>query len=119
MSWRVLIVDDHPGFRREVRAMLEAAGHTIVGEAASAAEGIRASAENAPDLVLLDIGLPDRSGLDAVEPIADASPESKVVLVSLRAADEYGGGVERSGAVGFLSKLDLSNSALRRLLEAG
>jgi len=119
MSWRVLIVDDHAGFRREARAMLEAAGHTVVAEAASAADGIRASAESAPDVVLLDIGLPDGSGLDALEPIANASPRSRVVLISLRAADEYGGGVERSGAAGFLSKLELSNTALRRLLEAG
>ena len=118
MSWRVLIVDDHAGFRREARAMLESAGHTVLAEAGSVAEGIRATAETSPDVVLLDIGLPDGSGLDAVDAIAAAAPGARVVLISLRAADDYGGGVERSRAVGFLSKLELSTTALGRLLQA-
>ena len=86
MQSRVLIVDDHVGFRGEARTLLESAGYEVVGEAATASAATAAAASLQPDLVILDIGLPDGSGLDATAEIRAAAPRTAVVLVSVRPA---------------------------------
>ena len=63
MATTVLIVDDHPGFRASARMLLEAEGYDVVGEAEDGEAGPRAAAELEPDVVLLDIQLPDMDGL--------------------------------------------------------
>jgi DNA-binding NarL/FixJ family response regulator len=60
----LLLVDDHDGFRRHARCLLEAAGYSIVGEAPDAASAIAAVSSLRPDLVLLDVGLPDADGVE-------------------------------------------------------
>lgn len=116
MHSRVLIVDDHAGFRGEARTLLEIAGHEIVGEAATARAAAEAAARLQPDLVILDIGLPDASGLDATAEIRAAAPGTAVVLVSVRPATDYGRRLAESGAHGFISKADLSAAAIDRVL---
>jgi len=116
MHSRVLIVDDHPGFRGEARTLLEIAGYEIVGEAATAGAASAAAARLQPDLVILDIGLPDASGLDAAAEIRAAAPGSAVVLVSVRPATDYGRRLAESGADGFISKADLSAAAIDRVI---
>src|SRR5688572_5464205 len=116
MQSRVLIVDDHPGFRSEARTLLESAGYEIVGEAATATAASAAAASLQPDLVILDIGLPDGSGLDATAEIRAAAPETAVVLVSVRPATDYGQRLAESGALGFISKADLSAAAIERVI---
>ena len=108
MSRSVLVVDDHGGFRAEARRLLEDDGFDVVGEAADAAGALREAARLQPDLVLLDVGLPDGSGLEMVAPLRLVSPGSLVVLVSGRGADEYGDRVARSGADAFIEKMALS-----------
>ncbi|HEY8581622.1 MAG TPA: response regulator [Capillimicrobium sp.] len=116
MAETVLIVDDHPSFRAAARLLLEAEGWTIVGDAPDGARALEAAARLRPDLVLLDVGLPDLDGFDvAARLLATADPPA-VVLVSSRDARDYGPLVERSGARGFLPKADLSGAALRGLL---
>lgn len=66
----VLVVDDHAEFRTSVRALLEADGFTVVGEAATGAEAIRAADDLAPDIVLLDIRLPDLDGISVADAMA-------------------------------------------------
>ena len=110
----VLIVDDHPGFRESARTLLELDGFDVVGEAADGASALELARELEPELVLLDVGLPDRSGLDVAE---DLVKTSKVVLISSRGRVDFGRRVRRSGALGFLSKDHLSGGALRELLE--
>ena len=68
MSVSVLLVDDHERFRFEARAMLEAEGFEVAAEAGDAASALREAERITPDVVLLDLGLPDRSGLDLVVP---------------------------------------------------
>ena len=111
----VLIVDDHPSFRANARALLEAEGFAVVGEAEDGASAIRAAAELAPNLVLLDVQLPDIDGFEVARRLTDAGGPA-VILVSSRDGSDFGPLVERSGARGFIPKAELSGAALSALL---
>jgi two-component system response regulator EvgA len=111
----VLIVDDHAAFRASARDLLELAGFAVVGEAVDAASALRLARVLEPDLVLLDIALPDRSGFEVAAELASLSLD--VVLVSSRAQRDLGRRVGECGALGFLSKEHLSGPALLALLE--
>jgi DNA-binding NarL/FixJ family response regulator len=113
---RVLIVDDHPRFRRTARRALECDGWTVVGEAADGANGLAEAQRLAPDLVLLDIGLPDVSGLVVAQQLADRAPGVAVVLVSTQDAGDFAALAAAHGARGFLPKAELSGPALDGLL---
>lgn len=117
MSCRVLIVDDHPGFRAQARALLTAAGYQVVGEAADGESAVRVAVDLSPDVVLLDIQLPDITGFEVVRQLHSVPGAPAVVLISSRAAADYGRRIGRSGARGFISKADLSAPAFRAVLE--
>jgi DNA-binding NarL/FixJ family response regulator len=119
MRRSVLLVDDHASFRAEARALLEAAGHEVVGEAADGAAALREAERLRPDAVLLDIGLPDRSGLDLVRPLRSASPGAVLVLVSARPASDYGDRLGQADADAFLDKASLSGDTLETALSDG
>lgn len=116
MSRTVLIVDDHPSFRASARAVLEADGFEIVGEANDAASALTAAHDLKPDIVLLDVQLPDATGFDVCEFLCGEHPLPDIVLVSSREASDYNGLIQTSHARGFISKADLSGEALRALL---
>ena len=118
MGARVLVVDDHPGFRAAVRALLVADGFEVVAEAGNAVGALEAARALRPDVVLLDIRLPDIDGIDVAEQLSHLSPRPKVVLVSTRAASMYGPRLRDAPVQGFLPKAELSGAKLRRLLEA-
>ena len=111
----VLIVDDHPSFRASARAILEADGFTIVGEAEDGGSGLALLRQLRPDIVLLDVQLPDMSGFDVCIECGDLD-KTCVVLVSSRDATDYGSLIESSGACGFVPKADLSGAAITSLL---
>jgi DNA-binding NarL/FixJ family response regulator len=113
----VLIVDDHAGFRASARRLLESEGFEVVAEAASGAEALRAAETWRPELVLLDVHLPDIQGFDVAERLCANGSSPAVVLTSSHDASDFGPLVERSGARGFIPKSDLSGDALRRLLD--
>lgn len=79
---RVLIVDDAMFMRRMLSDILEKGGHTICGEAASGKEAVERYQELKPDLVTMDIIMPDMSGIEAVKEIKKADPEAKILMVS-------------------------------------
>ena len=110
----VVIVDDSELFRRSARGLLELDGYEVIGEAADGAEALELVPRLRPDVVLLDIGLPDASGLDVAERLAQAS--SLIVLVSSRDSSDFGARISRSGVAGFISKDELSGAQLARLL---
>jgi len=114
---RVLVVDDHPSFRKCARALLTSEGFDVVGEAEDGASALALAAELSPDLVLLDIQLPDISGFEVVSRLHEKDPELEIVLVSSRDGSAYGSSLGASGARGFITKGDLSGPALARLLE--
>jgi DNA-binding NarL/FixJ family response regulator len=112
----VLIVDDHEGFRSLARAVLEADGFEVVAEAADAAGTMPAVEEARPDIVLLDIQLPDGSGFDLADEIRRLSGGPVVVLVSTREAADFGSRIGASGARGFIPKSRLSGAALAAIV---
>jgi DNA-binding NarL/FixJ family response regulator len=114
---RVLVVDDHPSFRRCAGALLRAEGFEVVGEAADGTAALALAAELAPDLVLLDVQLPDLDGFEVAAGLLARDPELRIVLVSSRDRDAYGSLIDASGAMGFISKGDFSGLELERLLE--
>jgi len=112
----VLIVDDHDEFRTAARALLEADGFTVVGEAADGEEAIAAVSRFRPAVVLLDIQLPDVDGIAVAEGIASAPGAPAVVLISSRDAAAYGPRLWQTSARGFIAKSELSGAALAGLL---
>jgi DNA-binding NarL/FixJ family response regulator len=113
----VLIVDDHPSFRATARKLLEAEGFEVVGEAADGAEGLAAAARLHPDLVLLDVQLPDMDGFEIAARLNVNGHRPAVVLTSSRDVSEFGSLVEQSGAAGFVPKAELSGGRLAELLK--
>jgi DNA-binding NarL/FixJ family response regulator len=113
----VLIVDDHPSFRTNARAVLEAEGFAVVGEAADGESAIDAAARLEPQLVLLDVHLPDIDGFEVAARLTNGGGGPAVVLVSSHDGSDFGPLVSRSGARGFIPKAELSGAALRALLQ--
>ena len=118
MPSSVLIVDDHPSFRATARLLLEAEGWVVVGEAEDGERAITRCAELAPDVVLLDVNLPDINGFDVAARLTARDGAPAVVLTSSRDSSDFGPLVARCGARGFLPKADLSGDALARLVGA-
>lgn len=117
MRKTVLIVDDHAGFRACARDVLSSDGFEIVGEAADAESAIAAARELRPDVVLLDVQLPDFDGVEASKRIASLNGSSTIVLISSRDVTELAAALADSAAGGFIPKSQLSGDALRELLE--
>ena len=115
MTVRVLVVDDHPGFLATARRMLEADGWLVIGEAGDGASALSAAHLLQPDLVLLDIGLPDIDGFEVAERLA-SSKATCVVLVSSRDGGAYGDRISSSPAAGFIAKGELDGDRLRELV---
>jgi DNA-binding NarL/FixJ family response regulator len=112
----VLVVDDHAGFRTRARMLLEADGYEVVGEAADGGSAVAESRRLGPDIVLLDVQLPDLDGFDVASKITAEAPATAVVLTSSRDWSDSGELIMRSGARGFLPKDQLSGAAMAGLL---
>jgi DNA-binding NarL/FixJ family response regulator len=114
----VLVVDDHPAFRATARMLLEAAGWDVTGEAEDVAGALEAIGRLHPQVVLLDVQLPDGDGFDVLAALAGAGPgpSPDVVLVSSRDRCDYGDRIEASGARGFIAKAELTGEALDEVL---
>jgi DNA-binding NarL/FixJ family response regulator len=116
MPRTVLIVDDHEPFRERARALLEAEGFAVVGEAADGASALAASHRLRPEIVLLDVQLPGPDGFAVAERFAAESHAPTVILISSRAAETYRRRLETSPARGFIAKAELSGECLASLL---
>lgn len=116
MDRRVLVIDDHPAFRASARLLLEGGGFDVVGEAGDGRAGLAAAAALRPDVVLLDIVLPDLDGFEVARQLAERDGGPVVVLVSTRDEGDYGGRVARARVGGFIQKSKLSIHALQALV---
>jgi DNA-binding NarL/FixJ family response regulator len=116
MGHRVLIVDDHPSFRASARILLEAEGFDVVGEAETGMSAIDEVCRLHPEVVLLDVQLPDIDGFDVAARLTSVPGSPAVILVSSRDGSDFGPLVSRSGARGFVPKAELSGERLQRLL---
>ena len=116
MDRRVLVIDDHPGFRASARLLLEQGGFDVVGEAGDGRAGLAAAATLRPDVVLLDVALPDLDGFEVARRLLELEDRAIVVLVSTRDEADYGGRVGRIGVSGFIQKSRLSIRALEAVV---
>jgi DNA-binding NarL/FixJ family response regulator len=114
---RILIVDDHGPFRVVVRRMLERDGFSIVGEAVDAGAALAAVRALRPDVVLLDVNLPDDDGFAVCERLHELPDAPAVVLTSSHELATFGRRLRSSRALGFISKRDLTSAAFATLLE--
>jgi len=117
MGRRVLIVDDHPSFRRFARKLLQAGGFDVVGEAENGSSAVREARRLRPELVLLDVLLPDTSGFAVAKVLAAEPACPQVVLVSRRSASELGPALDDAPARGFVTKSELTAAAVTALVE--
>ena len=111
----LLIVDDHAGFRELARAVFEAEGFDVVGEAADGKSALVASRVLNPDVVLLDVALPDLDGFTVCDRLTRDGKGPAIVMTSSRSVASFRGALERSRARGFIAKDDLSGPALAEL----
>ena len=113
---RVLIVDDHPSFRATARVLLEAEGFDVVGEAADGASALTEAGRLQPEVVLLDVQLPDIDGFEVAARLTENGSSPAIVLTSSRDVDDLGFLAGRDGVRGFIPKSELSGSAIEALL---
>jgi DNA-binding NarL/FixJ family response regulator len=118
MSPTVLIVDDHAAFRVGVRELLAVDGYVVVGEAGDGASALEAAARLKPDVVLLDVRLPDMDGFQVACTLAARGNSAAVVLTSSSDDPLYPQRATCCGARGFVAKHDVSGATLDRLLAA-
>jgi len=115
----ILIIDDNAGFRLQARELLVADGFDVVGDAHDGASGLHAARTLRPDLVLLDIGLPDVEGFEIARALAMERRPPFVVLTSSREAGAYGPRLLTSHVLGFNPKDELTGLAIRSLVDGG
>jgi DNA-binding NarL/FixJ family response regulator len=110
----ILIVDDHTLFREGLRAIIERGrGYEVIGEAGNSREGLKMVEKYKPDLVLLDISLPDRSGIDLTRDIVKLSTKTRIMIVSMHSKTDYIVRAFQAGATGYVIK----ESAAAKLLQ--
>jgi DNA-binding NarL/FixJ family response regulator len=112
----VLIVDDHPSFRAVAQMVLETDGFVVVGTASDGESAVAATLRLAPDVVLLDVELPDIDGFEVAARLREAGSSAAIVLASSRDGTDFGSLVAESGARGFLTKAELTGDAIRALV---
>jgi CheY-like chemotaxis protein len=117
MAATVLVVDDHPSFRRFARRLLETAGFAVVEEAGDGASALAAARDLRPDVVLLDVLLPDTTGFELAETLSVDPTGPVVVLTSSRSAGDFEVSLARSSARGFIAKRDLTAAAFAALVD--
>ncbi len=112
MAASVLIVDDHDGFRSVARLLLESTGYEVIGEAEDGASALTAARDLKPDLILLDVQLPDSDGFLLSREIENEDDPPAIVLISSREASDYGDEVAKAPVLGFIHKPELSGASL-------
>jgi DNA-binding NarL/FixJ family response regulator len=135
VATRILLVDDHPLTRDALATLLEQKGFSVVGQAGDGNEAIEAARRLLPDLVLLDLSMPELDGISALPRLREAAPECEVVVLTASGTEENLLAAIRGGAAGYLLKTEsperiveflngvaegeaaLSGAVARRLLE--
>lgn len=113
---RILIVDDDPGFRALAVAVLTGWGHSVTGEAEGVEQALSLAAATHPDVVIVDVGLPDGDGFVLAEKLSTMTSPPDVIVVSTDCSAAHVEAAHRAGALGFVAKENLSDDTLRHLL---
>src|SRR4051794_31202062 len=119
MRRRILVIDDNTAFRRALGRVLETELFTVIAEAATGASGVELAREHEPDLVIVDVQLPDNDGFHVAEQLAALRLPMAVILTSGLDSSDLGSLVAESSARGFISKAEISVGAIDALLGEG
>lgn len=122
MTVRVFIADDHAVMRDGLKALLQAAGDiTVVGEVANGQDAVRRVPELAPDVVLMDVAMPDMNGIEAARLLREKCPAARVVMLSMYSSSEHVYRALEAGAAGYLLKESAGNEVVAavRAVHAG
>jgi DNA-binding NarL/FixJ family response regulator len=117
MRRRILVIDDNAAFRGAAGKLLATGGFVVVAEAPTGARGVQLALEHTPDVVLVDVQLPDTDGFDVAEQLAGLDLALQVILTSSLDRSDLGALVTESSARGFIPKAELSGQAIEALLE--
>ncbi|WP_261663094.1 response regulator transcription factor [Deinococcus sp. Marseille-Q6407] len=101
---RVLLVDDHALFRQGLKSLLESEGMRVIGEAANGREALRFAADTHPDVILMDIQMPELDGVKATQNILEIDPSAKVIMITMYRQDRYVFEAVKAGARGYILK---------------
>ena len=113
MSLRILVVDDHPVVRRGVRSLLEShEGWEVCGEATTGRDAVEQSRQLRPDVVVMDLSLPELNGLDATRQILKDAPGTEVLVLTMHRSEELARDVLRAGARGYIMKSDAGENLI-------
>src|SRR6266568_7946995 len=117
---RILLADDHEVVRKGLRALLEThAGYEVVGEAVDGREAIEMAARLRPEVAILDVSMPDISGLEATRQIVDENPQVKVLILTIHDSQYMASEALRAGARGYVLKSDAGLDLLQALESLG
>jgi DNA-binding NarL/FixJ family response regulator len=113
MSLRILVVDDHAVVRRGVRSLLEShEGWEVCGEATTGREAVEQSRRLRPDVVVMDLSLPELNGLDATRQILKDAPDTEVLVLTMHHSEELARDVLKAGARGYVLKADADENLI-------
>ncbi|MFH1993957.1 MAG: response regulator transcription factor [Pseudomonadota bacterium] len=102
---RILIIDDHPLVREGLKTIIaRSSKHEVIGEAGTGRQGLQMARELKPDLALLDMSLPDQSGIELIRDILKATPKTRIMIVSMHSKIDYIVKAFQAGASGYLVK---------------
>ncbi len=104
MSQRIILVDDHKMLREGLRRSLEELGFAVIAEAGDGEDGVRLAAAMRPDVMLMDVSMPDVDGVEATRRIVERNPDAKVVMLTMHADRDIVDRALKAGAVGYLTK---------------
>jgi DNA-binding NarL/FixJ family response regulator len=117
MLCRILLADDHALFREGLKHLLEARGFTVVGEAADGHAAVRAARSLAPDIVVMDVGMPGLNGIDAARELRRDAPTLPIILLTMHDEPAYVAEALGAGARGFVLKTEATADLLRAVEE--
>ena len=117
MATTIVIVDDDPRFRGIARRLLESEGFEVIGEASGGREALAVTRELEPEILLLDVQLPDIDGIEVATTLSAEGDRPAIVLTSTRDESDFGPQVEESGARGFVPKGEISAERITSLCE--
>ena len=122
MATTILLIDDHTLVRQGVRALLEASGFDVIGEAADGHEGLRLAERQRPNVALVDFAMPNLNGIDTCREMRRASPQTKTVMLTMYHEDRYILEALRAGIRGCVLKTQIASDlgqAIREVMQGG